>query len=308
MNDVANPPRILCVGMPVRDLTFRIDALPAHGAKKRAAHFAEICGGNAVNSAIGIARLGGRAALTGPMGDRGEPAHRFVFDQLAREGVDGSALVPMPGLATPVSAVMLDEGGERTIVTFRDPGLWTVTLPDATALLHDCDAVLIENRCAPFGIDLCRAAQQRGIPVVVDIDRPMAQDDPLLTAASHLVFSIDALRRTAGENDDVRALHAVAQLTPAFLAGTRGPRGTIWLDRDQHVRETAAFAVNAVDTLGAGDIFHGAFALALTEQQDLTGAILFASAAAALKCTRFGGAFGAPTRDEVQHLLAAATT
>ena len=58
--------------MPVRDLTFRIDQLPAHGAKKRAEHFEEICGGNAVNAAIGIARLGGRAALTGPMGDRSE--------------------------------------------------------------------------------------------------------------------------------------------------------------------------------------------------------------------------------------------
>ena len=73
----ARPPRILCVGMPVRDLTFRIDTPPAHGAKKRAEHFEEICGGNAVNAAIGIARLGGRAALTGPMGDRSESAYRF---------------------------------------------------------------------------------------------------------------------------------------------------------------------------------------------------------------------------------------
>jgi hypothetical protein len=56
-------PRILCIGMPVRDLTFRVQSMPAHGSKKSASHFAEICGGNALNAAIGIVRLGGRATL-----------------------------------------------------------------------------------------------------------------------------------------------------------------------------------------------------------------------------------------------------
>jgi sulfofructose kinase len=304
----ARPPRVLCLGMPVRDLTFRIDTLPAHGAKKRAEHFEEICGGNAVNAAIAIARLGGRAALTGPMGNRSEPSYRFIVDQLAREQIDAASLVPMPGLTTPVSAVMLDAGGERTIVTFRDPGLWQVDLPDVQTQLRDCDAILIENRCAPFGIELCRAAQARGIAVVVDIDRPMALDDPMLSAASHLVFSIDALRVTASAADDVEALRKLAKLTPAFLAGTRGPQGSIWLDQHGEVRETPAFKVDAVDTLGAGDIFHGAFALAITEQQSIADALIFASAAAALKCTRFGGAFGAPRRDELRLFLSKHTS
>jgi sugar/nucleoside kinase (ribokinase family) len=299
----ARPPRILCVGMPVRDLTFRIDTLPAHGAKKRAEHFEEICGGNAVNAAISIARLGGRAALAGPMGDACESSYRFIVDQLAREQIDGSSVVPMPGLATPVSAVMIDQSGERTIVTFRDRRLWQVQLPNAEAVLPNCGAILIENRCAPFGTELCRAAQARGIAVVVDIDRPMALDDPLLSVASHLVFSIDALRTTASAQSDEQALRKLATLTPAFLAGTRGPQGTIWLDQQGDVRETPAFKVNAVDTLGAGDIFHGAFTLAITEQQSIPDALTFASAAAALKCTRFGGAFGAPRRDELQRFL-----
>ena len=214
----------------------------------------------------------------------------------------------MPGLTTPVSAVMIDASGERTIVTFRDPGLWQVQLPDAEAVLADCDAILIENRCAPFGTELCRAAQARGIAVVVDIDRPMALDDPLLRVASHLVFSIDALRATAAVPDDEAALRKLATLTPAFLAGTRGPHGTIWLDQQGEVRETPAFQVDAVDTLGAGDIFHGAFALAITEQQGLPEALRFASAAAALKCTRFGGAFGCPRRDEVEQFLRTEST
>ena len=92
-------------------------------------------------------------------------------------------------------------------------------------------------------------------------------------------------------------------LTPSFLAGTRGPKGTIWLDEQGDLQETPAFPVHTVDTLGAGDVFHGAFALAITEKQGLRDALRFASAAAALKCTRHGGAFAAPQRAEVTALL-----
>jgi sulfofructose kinase len=111
------------------------------------------------------------------------------------------------------------------------------------------------------------------------------------------------LQETAGVADDGEALKKIAKLTPSFLAGTRGAQGTIWLDEGQNLQQTPAFPVHTVDTLGAGDVFHGAFALAITENQDLRAALQFASAAAALKCTRFGGAFAAPQRAEVEALL-----
>jgi len=265
------PPRILCIGMPVRDLTFRIEELPGRGGKVNASHFEEIAGGNGLNAAIGIVRLGGRASICGPMGDARETSAKYIFDKLGREGIDSQHIVHMPGLVTPISNIMIDPSGERTIVTFRDPQLWKVRLPDADTLLEDCAAVLTENRCAEFCTDLCIEARRRGIPVIVDVD--------------------------AG------ALLKIAKLTPSFLAGTRGPRGTIWLDEHQSLQQTPAFPVHTVDTLGAGDVFHGAFALAVTENQDIPTALRFASAAAALKCTRFGGAFAAPQRIEVEELL-----
>src|SRR6187549_3392683 len=135
------PPRILCIGMPVRDLTFRVGGIPARGSKENATHFDEICGGNALNAAIGIVRLGGRASICGPMGDVRETSSRFIFDQMAHEGIDTTHLIHMPGLVTPISAVMIDTSGERTIVTFRDPELWKVKLPDANVLLEDCHAI-----------------------------------------------------------------------------------------------------------------------------------------------------------------------
>lgn len=296
-------PRILCVGMPVRDLTFRVPGVPARGSKEHASHFDEICGGNALNAAIGIVRLGGRASICGPIGDARETSSRFIFEQMAHEGINTKHIVHMRGLVTPISAIMIDPSGERTIVTFRDPELWKVELPDVDALLEDCDAILTESRCAEFCTDLCAEARRRGIPVIVDVDRAMSLREGLLTASSHLVFSSEPLQETADVSDDGEALQKIAKLTPSFLAGTRGPRGTIWLDEHQDLQETPAFPVHTVDTLGAGDVFHGAFALAITEQQEVRQALRFASAAAALKCTRFGGAFAAPQRAEVEELL-----
>ena len=297
------PPRILCIGMPVRDLTFRIEELPERGFKVNASHFEEICGGNALNAAIGIVRLGGRASICGPMGDVREASAKYIFEKLAHEGIDTKHIMHMQGLVTPISNIMIDPSGERTIVTFRDPELWKVRLPDAGELLEDCQAILTENRCAEFCTDLCAEARRRGIPVIVDVDRTMSLREGLLTASSHLVFSSEALQSTASVRDNAEALKKIAKFTPSFVAGTRGAQGTLWLDEQHKPRETPAFPVHTVDTLGAGDVFHGAFALAITESQDIPSALRFASAAAALKCTRFGGAFAAPQRAEVEQLL-----
>jgi sugar/nucleoside kinase (ribokinase family) len=292
----------------VRDLTFRVGSVPERGSKANASHLDEICGGNALNAAIAIARLGGRASLVGPMGDAQETTGALILARMAREGIETRHIVRMPGLATPVSAIMIDATGERTLVIYRDPALWTVKLPDADELLPDCQAILAESRCAPFCTDLCAEARRRGIPVIVGVDRAMPPTDGLLTEASHLLFASEQAQETAGVADDGEALRTLAGLTPAFLAATRGPRGTIWLSETGELEETPAFPVRAVDTLGAGDVFHGAFALHLAEGRNVKEALRFAAGAAALKCTRHGGGLAAPQRPEVEELLRSGST
>lgn len=296
-------PRILCIGIPVRDLAFRVEALPERGSKANASHLAEICGGNALNAAIAISRLGGRVAFAGPMGDARETSSGFIIERMGAEGIDTTHIVRMPGLTTPVSAIMIEPSGERTLTIYRDPGLWTVKLPDVDELLADCRAVLIESRCGAFATSLCTEARRRGIAVIVGVDRPMALQDGLLTTASHLLFASEQVQETAGIADDGEALKRLAGLTPAFLAATRGPRGTIWLNEEGELKKTPAFPVQAVDTLGAGDVFHGAFTLGLAEGKDAREALRFAAAAAALKCTRHGGGQAAPQRVEVEGFL-----
>ena len=98
-------------------------------------------------------------------------------------------------------------------------------------------------------------------------------------------------------------MRSIAELTPAFVAVTRGQQGILWLDEAGSAQDMPAFPVHTVDTLGAGDIFHGAFTLGIAEGQALEAAIRFASAAAALKCTKPGGPLAAPSRAEVEGLL-----
>src|ERR1700712_1335182 len=205
--------RVLCVGMPVRDLTFRVDAVPVRGSKIRTDDYVELSGGNAPNAAVGIARLGGEVRLAGPMGDAQETGDASIYKCMATEGIDTTHLIRVNGAVTPISAVMSDAGGERTIVTYRDPKLWKVQLPPANVLLDGCAALLTENRCAEFVTDLCIAAKQRGLTVVLDADQVMSLREGLLTASTHIVFSEEALTATAGIDDLPSALRRTAEIT-----------------------------------------------------------------------------------------------
>jgi sulfofructose kinase len=119
-----------------------------------------------------------------------------------------------------------------------------------------------------------------------------------------VVFSSECLRATTGLDDLGAALARIAQVTPSFLAVTHGAQDVLWLD-GATARRSPVFPITAVDTLGAGDVFHGAFTLALAERQEVAAALRFAAAAAGLKCTRLGGSMAAPYRAEVEALLAA---
>ena len=131
-----------------------------------------------------------------------------------------------------------------------------------------------------------------------------ANSDPLLQACTHVICSADAIRESTGLADIPAALLKLGEGYDGFLAVTDGPDGVYWRD-DGQVKHMDAFEVDAVDTLGAGDTFHGAFAVRLTETGDVVESMRFAAAAAAIKCTRFGGLKGAATRAEVDAFLKA---
>ena len=296
---------VVCTGIAVVDQIFRVASFPRPDVKTQASEFRIVNGGNAANAAVAITHLGARASFAGPLGGpAGVDTIGDTFLTLAaQENIDCAACPRVPGLTSSISAISIDGRGERAIVNFRDEGLGTARPKDAAALVADADAVLADNRFPQFVRDVCIAAGERRIPVVLDADEPRHDSNDLLTLVTHVVFSAEGLRATAGTDSLGRALLEVAKLTGAFLAVTDGANDVLWLDRGE-LRQIPAFKVDVVDTLGAGDTFHGAFALMLAEGMGERAAMRFAAAAAALKCTERGGILGAPSRAKVDAFLA----
>ena len=164
------------------------------------------------------------------------------------------------------------------------------------------DAVLLDNRYPDFVIPIAKAAAARGIPRVLDIDYGEAAADPTMPFCDYVIASAESARAITGVKDLDGALLALGRDYDGFLAVTDGPAGVAWRDGSA-VRHMPAFPVTAVDTLGAGDIFHAGFAVRLIETGDPVEAMRFGSAAAALKCARFGGAAGTPRRADVDAFL-----
>ena len=301
-----NAPRLLSIGAATLDTIFRLDTLPTRSGKFIPTEAIEIAAGMASSAAIAARRLNARAAICACVGDdrKGEQ----LLAGYEAEGIDTRFIRRIPGARTAFSTILVDAIGDRIIVPRYDPGL----LRDIGWLPLDSvgmfDIILADVRWPAGNAAMLRAARAAGVPTVLDADVAAPEVlDLLVPLASHCVFSEPAALAFTARGSVPEALETLASRLPnAFVAITAGPDGCFWFDREAGViRSLAAPAITAVDTLSAGDVFHGAFAGALAEGLPIGEVIRRANAAAALKCTRFGGRLGAPTRGELDSFLAA---
>jgi sugar/nucleoside kinase (ribokinase family) len=275
----------LCAGGAVQDIVMRVDKFPDPGTKVQASEFLITSGGQAGNAAVAVARLGGKTSYIGALGDHDDEVASTIVKTFAGENIDVSGALRVPGARSSVSLILIDAAGEKMIATRRNKGLNEAVPKDAAAAVAGLDAVLLDNRYTNIAMPICLAAKARDIPRVLDLDKPEPPDNPLVDCSTHVI-----------------ALRKYGETYKGFLAVTDGPDGVSWLERGE-VRHMAAFKVDAIDTLGAGDTFHGAFTFRLVETGDAVEAMRFAAAAAAIKCMRFGGLMGAPSRAEVEAFL-----
>ena len=291
---------VLCVGIATLDYVFAVETMPVRPEKHRAHDLAVVGGGIAASASVAVARLGGTARLATRLGQDG--TGDIIVAELEREGVDCTLARRFEGLRSPTSAILVDARGERLVVSYQDPGIpedpaWLPkNLPAGTGAVMG-DTRWIEGAEHLFGL-----ARASGVPAVLDGDRRPVRPD-VLTLATHVACSDQGLAEITGIDDAVEGLRSLARDAKNWLAVTVGQAGVYFLE-DGAVAHEPAFPIDAVDTLGAGDVWHGAFALALAEGRPERAAVRFASAAAAIKCTRFGGRAGIPTRSEVDAFLA----
>lgn len=295
-------PHIVFAGAATVDMIFSVDTLP-HGpgkvlpkALQQAAH------GMATSAAIAAARLGGRTSLITRIGDD-LMGDQFVAE-VAAEGVDCGYVRRFAGVPTPLSAVIVDASGERLILPYYDKGLGSDPGWIPEDVIQAADAVQVDVRWPEAAAKVLTLARDAGKIAVLDAD--IGPSEVILTLAAlatHVVFSAPAALQVSGAASVPDATRALSGRFSGFVAITDGPEGCYWMENAE-LRHLRPPPVQAIDTLAAGDVFHGAFTLAIAEGQRIEEAIGFANVAAALKCTTFGGRLGSPDREAVLKTLA----
>jgi sulfofructose kinase len=294
--------RIICVGHAALDRIYRIEAFPPQPTKVRAIEHIESGGGMAANASVAIARLGGKAELWSRTGDDG--AGTMIRAGLKAERVDVRYLHAFEGARSSTSAIIVDDGGERLIVGQRDAGMPSGTSWLPLERVREADAVLGDLRWLEGLRAVFSRARKEGVLTVLDADLGAREAlSGIFRLTDYALCSAPALREFAPEGTDEERLEKVLALGPRHAGVTLGQEGYLWRERDGGGR-VAAFPVCVTDTTGAGDAFHGAFALMLAQGQPAAECARRACGVAALKCRRLGARAGLPTRAELDAFLA----
>ena len=293
--------QVVCTGLAVLDHVFQLPTIPKTPVKSFASNYIQVGGGNAATAAVALNRAGGQAVYWGRLGD--DHNGNLILAELEEFGVDVLDVLRMPGVKSGVSSVLIDSSGERLITNYSDPQL----IGNANWLplerLKESSAVLTDLRWHEGAIKTLNRARQLGIPAVLDADlAPEGLNVEIIRNATHVLFSQPALQEFAAGKSIDKALHHAEELSQGWVGVTEGSAGTRWLEKGS-LRHFPAFKVKAVDTLGAGDVFHGIFALSLAEGNTEENSVCWASAAAALYCSRSGGRKSIPKREEINNFL-----
>jgi len=299
---MAQTPRMVALGAICTTAIFQVEQMEPPPAKVMARNRCTVVDGMAISAACAFQKLGGQAQVWARVGQDAEAD--AMRDALTQEGIDASGLHTVLGARSSHAAVIVDAQGQRLVVPFHDPQVdtsphWLPLHQLAQADLLHCDVRWPEGAQAAL-----QAARTQGVPTMVDGDvAPKAVLQRLMPLADYAVFSDAGLRVYTGEVDVQAALLQVAAMGHNLHVGAScGADGYVWV-QDGRIFHAPAPQVQVVDTLAAGDVFHGALALAILEGQDMATAARFACTAASLKCTQFGGRLGCPSRAEVAQAL-----
>ncbi|WP_024551539.1 sugar kinase [Franconibacter helveticus 513] len=292
--------RIACVGITVLDRIWYLNALPHDGGKYVADNYQETGGGPAATAAVAAAKLGAQVDFIGRVGD--DDTGKRLLGELESQGVNTRYTKVFAGARSSQSGVLVDASGERIIVNYPGPELaasgdWLQALD-----FSQWDIVLADVRWHDGAKQAFTLARRHGVTTLLDGDTTPQDISELVALSDHAVFSSPGLRRLTANHDPLEALKSAKTLTNGLVYVTQGSEGCYWLENGALCHQPG-FAVNVVDTTGAGDVFHGALAVSLAQQTPTSEAVRFASAVAALKCTRPGGREGIPDCDQTRSFL-----
>lgn len=289
---------MLCVGAGTYDLVYSVERDPQPDEKIRANSFTGCGGGPAANAAITVSRLGLQSAFVGYLGnDIFGNAH---INELQQAGVN-TDLVARGDESSALSVIMVKPDGRRSLVNYRKPESFLAAgSVDFTSV--DTKVILFDGHEPHISPALAQSARKQGVVTLLDAGSIHPGTEELAGLVDYLVCSESFGFGFTGESTEEKALEKLFAYAPNVVI-TLGHRGLVWKNAEGSGHEKSC-SIKAVDTTGAGDVFHGALAACLAEKREWRESLAYASAAGALCCMKIGARLGIPTREEVEEFMA----
>lgn len=291
---------VVAVGLNATDTIISLAEFPLRGSKVEYAGAVVLPGGQAATTAVACQAWGLSARYVGKLGD--DDAARLHRSEFARTGVD-ARLIEVQDAASPQSLILVDGGGERTVLCRRAARLLLEPGEIEREWIVQARALHVDGYETAAATQAARWAREAGIPVVADLDETYDGVEDLIRCVDYLIVSRDFPGRLTGEMDLPRALQVLRERYGCTLtAATLGSDGVLaW--EGARLLHRPAYRVNVVDTTGAGDIFHAGFIYGLLQGWPLERQLDFACAAAALNCTCQGARGGVRRVEDVMRVM-----
>ena len=295
---------VVGLGQACVDYLGRVPSYPREDGKVELLDLQNQCGGPASTALVTLSRLGIKTSFLGSISD--DPIGVEILEGLRSDHVDVSFLKVTPRHTSQFAFIAISrETGNRTIFWHRGsaPPLKKEEVdlsPFSGARVLHLDGLMIEA-----SIEAAKQARARGLEVVLDAGTMREGSLDLVSQVDVLIASARFAVPLIGESSPAeKALEALSRFGPKEIVITLGSRGSVGWDRGELVAQTA-FRVDAVDTTGAGDVYHGAYIYGLLKRWDMKTCMRFASATSALKCRAIGARAGIPTLAELTRFLEA---
>jgi sugar/nucleoside kinase (ribokinase family) len=272
------------VGLITLDGLYQTRRALAPNEKQVAEAMLLAAGGPATNAAIAFRALGGRAILVGALGQH--PLTTVVRDDLAQHGVELVDLTPEAMMPPPFSSIVVNVAtGDRAVISRNAADRPIPQTAPGAELLAEADCVLIDGHQLPVGYQLAQAACSQQVPVIIDAGSWKTGFEDVLALADVVIASGNFAPPNGGVGE--AAIAYLQSLQVPQIAITQGEHPILYCTNGQSGTVTVP-QITPVDTLGAGDIFHGAFGYHYLPHLDFVNALASAANVASLACQSFG--------------------
>jgi len=294
---------VVGVGENATDTVMRVKVFPSPGGKEKIEAISREAGGSVATALVTCRRLGLRVRYLGSVGD--DDAGRFQAASLRREGIDLRYLRTARGAQSRMSQIILDTTtGERVVLWQRDRRLALNPAEITPAVVAGARAVHLDATDLPACKRIAHLARKAAIPVVADLDTVYPGLDRLMPLIDYLIASSDFIAPATAERDPYRALERLASVSKGRLVGVTLGRDGVLVFSEGRFLYSPGFHIDAVDTTGAGDVFHGGFIYGLVRGWGLKESLEFANAMAALNSTALGARGGIASEQDARRLMA----